>query len=114
MSREGNAKPWKSYEEQLDLLIVRGLVVTDRSKALDYLQRIGYYRLSGYWYPFRERSGPFVFLNHQGRKPAKKQRKVVTLAQLGRPPGWGRSRMIPIFAPDATCCCALHGICFRR
>lgn len=57
MSREEIAKPWKSYEEQLDLLISRGLVVTDRSRALDYLQRIGYYRLSGYWYPFRERSG---------------------------------------------------------
>lgn len=80
MSREEIAKPWKSYEEQLDLLISRGLAVTDRSKALDYLQRIGYYRLSGYWYPFRERSGPFMYLDHQGRKPAKKQRKVVTLA----------------------------------
>ena len=80
MSREEIAKPWKSYEEQLDLLISRGLAVTDRSKALDYLQRIGYYRLSGYWYPFRERSGPFMFLDQRGLKPVKKQRKVVILA----------------------------------
>lgn len=80
MSREEIAKPWKSYEEQLDLLISRGLLVTDRSRALDYLQRIGYYRLSGYWYPFRQRSGRFMYLDQQGRKPAKKQRKVVTLA----------------------------------
>lgn len=50
-------KPWKSYEEQLDQLMQRGLIVTDRSTALNYLERIGYYRLSGYWIPFRERSG---------------------------------------------------------
>lgn len=80
MFREEITKPWKSYEEQLDLLMSRGLAVTDRSRALDYLQRIGYYRLSGYWYPFRERSGPFIFLDQQGRKPAKKKRNVVRVA----------------------------------
>ncbi|EHQ52209.1 Abi family protein [Ectothiorhodospira sp. PHS-1] len=80
MSRKGYPKPWKSYEEQLDLLISRGLAVTNRAKALDYLQRIGYYRLSGYWYPFRERSGPFIFLDELGRKPAKKHRNVVKVA----------------------------------
>jgi len=31
----------------------RGMRVSDENKAKDYLQRIGYYRLSGYWYPFR-------------------------------------------------------------
>jgi abortive infection bacteriophage resistance protein len=51
------SKPWRSYEQQLEQLIERGLLVTDKPRALDYLQRIGYYRLSGYWYPFRERSG---------------------------------------------------------
>ncbi|MFA6928695.1 MAG: Abi family protein [Lentisphaeria bacterium] len=50
-------KPWKSYEDQLNQLIQRRLVVTHRTKALEYLERIGYYRLSGYWFPFRERSG---------------------------------------------------------
>jgi len=49
-------KPWKSYEDQLNQLIQRGLIVTNRAKALHYLDRIGYYRLSGYWFPFRERS----------------------------------------------------------
>lgn len=43
------SKPWQSYEEQLDLLISRGLAVTDHPKVLEYLHRIGYYRLSGYW-----------------------------------------------------------------
>lgn len=50
-------KPWKSYQEQLEQLIDRGLIVTDTDKALHYLERIGYYRLSGYWHPFRERNG---------------------------------------------------------
>lgn len=49
-------KPWVSYEGQLDQLVGRGMVVSDRGKALKYLERIGYYRLSGYWYPFRERA----------------------------------------------------------
>ncbi|MFN3882774.1 MAG: Abi family protein [Nitrincola lacisaponensis] len=49
-------KPWLSYAEQLNILKSRGLIVTDDSKALEYLQRIGYYRLSGYWFPFRQRS----------------------------------------------------------
>lgn len=50
-------KPWMSYQDQLTQLISRGLIVTDQPKALSCLERIGYYRLSGYWYPFRDRSG---------------------------------------------------------
>ena len=30
-------KPWKSYADQLDQLIDRGMAVTDRARALDYL-----------------------------------------------------------------------------
>ena len=62
-------KPWKSYEEQLELLIARGMRVTDREKALKYLQRIGYYRLSGYWYAFRQRSG----VSQDGRRVNEKR-----------------------------------------
>ncbi len=47
-------KTWKSYSEQLELLKLRGMNISDKGKALEYLERIGYYRLSGYWYPFRE------------------------------------------------------------
>ena len=65
------AKPWKSYADQLNQLIDRGMVVTDRDRALDYLKRIGYYRLSGYWFAFRERSAPLCRLDGQGRKPKK-------------------------------------------
>lgn len=46
-------RPWKSFAEQLELLQSRGLQVTDERAALRCLERIGYYRLSAYWYPFR-------------------------------------------------------------
>lgn len=48
------SRPWKSFSEQLELLKSRGMVVTDEASALDYLERVGYYRLSAYWYPFRK------------------------------------------------------------
>ncbi|HAA45036.1 MAG: Abi family protein [Halomonas sp. 54_146] len=50
----GYSRPWTSFSEQLELLKFRGMVVTDEAAALDYLQRVGYYRLSAYWYPFRK------------------------------------------------------------
>ena len=46
-------KPWCSFSDQLQQLQARGLHVDDRAAALDYLERLGYYRLSGYWYPLR-------------------------------------------------------------
>lgn len=46
-------KKWYSFEEQLHLLEERGLKVQDKKRALAYLERIGYYRLSAYWYPFK-------------------------------------------------------------
>lgn len=51
-------KPWHSCEQMIVKLRKRGLTITDEEKALSYLSRIGYYRLSGYWYAFREKSGP--------------------------------------------------------
>lgn len=58
MGSSGNpriyTKPYKSIADQITLLEDRGMVITDRSAASACLQRIGYYRLSGYWYPFRK------------------------------------------------------------
>lgn len=45
-------KPWLSFDEQAERLIGRGL--HDAGEHLGDLERIGYYRLSGYWYPFRQ------------------------------------------------------------
>lgn len=47
-------KPWKSIDEQLEILRSRGLQIDDGERAKRYLRRLGYYRLSGYWYPFRQ------------------------------------------------------------
>lgn len=47
-------KPWMSFADQLAQLQQRGMAVDNVPAALDYLERIGYYRLSGYWYPMRE------------------------------------------------------------
>lgn len=50
--KQGYPKTWQSYQAQLELLMARGMVVTDQPKALEYLERIGYYRLSGYWFGY--------------------------------------------------------------
>lgn len=47
-------KPWRSFEDQLQQLQKRGMQVENHAAALDYLERLGYYRLSGYWYPLRQ------------------------------------------------------------
>lgn len=47
-------KPWKPFEEQLQILESRGMNSGYREQSISYLERVGYYRLSAYWYPFRE------------------------------------------------------------
>ena len=49
----GYDRPWKTFTEQMELLKSRGMIITDEQAALRHLERIGYYRLSAYWYPFR-------------------------------------------------------------
>lgn len=48
-------KKFLDVDGQLDRLRDRGLVFEDRELAYRELQAIGYYRLSGYWYPFRQK-----------------------------------------------------------
>ena len=48
------SKSYLSLPNQLSLLKRRGLQVADDAAAEDCLHRNGYYRLSAYWYPFRE------------------------------------------------------------
>ncbi|GAA1144228.1 Abi family protein [Kribbella jejuensis] len=50
----GAVKEYRSYEQQADLLAGRGMYVGDRGQAMAVLRRVNYYRLSGYWYPFRK------------------------------------------------------------
>ncbi|WP_082043618.1 Abi family protein [Mobilicoccus massiliensis] len=45
-------KPYTTVDEQVALLQRRGMVL-DPSDASHWLRAVGYYRLSGYWYPWR-------------------------------------------------------------
>lgn len=46
-------KPWLPIDEQVDKLTSRGVIVPDRAAAVGLLRTLGYYRLTGYLYPFR-------------------------------------------------------------
>lgn len=48
-------RPHLSFAEQLAKLKERGLTVADDAAAIEWLRNLGYYRLSAYWYPFRQR-----------------------------------------------------------
>lgn len=50
------SKIFKSHGEQIDLLRSRGMHIGDEAVARRVLERVNYYRLSGYWYSFRELS----------------------------------------------------------
>lgn len=47
------AKQFKTYSEQVDLLRSRGMSITDQARAERLLAQLNYYRLSGYWHPMR-------------------------------------------------------------
>lgn len=50
-------KKHASLDEQVDKLIERGLLITDRQQAKEILFRINYYRLTGYLYSFKQSAG---------------------------------------------------------
>ncbi len=52
-------KPFKTYEEQADLLFERGMVA-DREELMLRLRDVGYYRLSGYWHIFKREDDSFI------------------------------------------------------
>lgn len=47
-------KPWLSIHDQINQLRGRGMEIADQDQANHALKSIGYYRLSGYWYPYRQ------------------------------------------------------------
>lgn len=46
-------KPFLTIDEQIEVLTSRRLAL-DHAVADQWLRNVGYYRLSGYWYPYRE------------------------------------------------------------
>lgn len=47
------SKPYLPVSDQLALIKGRGMIISDDALAQAYLNKIGYYRLSGYWFPYR-------------------------------------------------------------
>ena len=47
-------KPHCTYSELVNILLDRGMMIPDRERAERKLSQIGYYRLSGFWFPCRE------------------------------------------------------------
>lgn len=50
-------KPALGAAELVDRLIAQGLVIADTERAIRYISRVGYFRLSPYAIPFRDPSG---------------------------------------------------------
>lgn len=50
-------KPPLSIDQQIELLISRGMEITDRKRAARYLSHLNYYRLRAYWLIFEEPAG---------------------------------------------------------
>lgn len=57
-------KPWLSLDQQVEQLASRGVEVGARDYAVALLQSVGYYRLTGYLYPFRKSE---QYVDDQGR-----------------------------------------------
>lgn len=90
-------KPWLSLDQQLEKLQSRGMQVSDPVKALGYLHRIGYYRLSGYWFAFRERSGPCCVWDVRNDR---RQGKVETVALDSFKPGATFQNAVDLYVFD--------------
>lgn len=50
-------KPWRAFEDQADILIEKRGLIANRDELIERLSDVGYYRLSGYWYIFKQQ-GP--------------------------------------------------------
>jgi len=49
-----SVKQYRDYDDLIALLVERGMNIGGREGAIRELRRVSYYRLSGYWYPFRK------------------------------------------------------------
>ncbi|KAA0976543.1 Abi family protein [Paeniglutamicibacter gangotriensis] len=61
-------KKWLPVEEQLKKLESSGVAIPDQTAGIRLLRAVGYYRLTGYLYPFRESE---TCVNDEGRQRVK-------------------------------------------
>lgn len=65
-------KPFKSHKDLVELLASRGMQISDGERAERKLAQVGYYRLSGFWFPckaFRRDALGKVILSPVTHKP---------------------------------------------
>jgi abortive infection bacteriophage resistance protein len=62
-------KPWLSIKDQIEGLSRRGLAVGDPAEAGRILREVGYYRLTGYLYSFRQSE---IFVDDRGHERVRK------------------------------------------
>lgn len=93
-------KSWLSIDDQIALLKSRGVVVIDTAHAKSYLQKISYYRLSGYAYPFRKRGGSVCSFNPAKPVPDRKEQKPHTYVDDGFQSGVKFSLVIDLYVFD--------------
>ena len=68
MCTDGRFSFYKKYTKtpidvpaQIDLLLKRGLIISDKDKAAHYLNTISYFRLSAYMHVYQEADGKHQF-----------------------------------------------------
>ncbi|SMN15064.1 Abortive infection bacteriophage resistance protein [uncultured Candidatus Thioglobus sp.] len=81
MSKIPYQKKPLTFNEQVDLLKERGMLIDDDKKAIYHLSSIGYYRLSAYWHPFRIRKDNQILDNF---KPDTYWQQVIELYEFDR------------------------------
>lgn len=72
-------KEWLPLKEQVDRLVKRGLEVNDLEYAVALLKSVGYYRLTGYLYPFLDSEEYVDDENHARTRVLNKYRSGTTL-----------------------------------
>lgn len=66
-------KPFLTVQQQVAKLIDNGLDIPDKDEAEKILREIGYYRLSGYWFIFREEDDPSQVTTRSGKRLEKRK-----------------------------------------
>ena len=49
-------KPATTFNQQLELLRDKNIIITDEASCIDFLSKVNYYRLSGYYLPYIDRA----------------------------------------------------------
>ncbi|BAU28472.1 abortive infection bacteriophage resistance protein [Aneurinibacillus soli] len=64
-TEQPNLKPPLTYEEQLNLLKIRGLVIKNDLEATEILKRVNYYRLKGYMLSLKQKEQFFAGISFE-------------------------------------------------